>query len=222
MRARSRSSCAMVGSICAICALAPATAPRYWATCDSSRRLSIWPNTCPRRSRSAGVSERESNSPVTLLDTFTVSRACRWPAAVTVRVTAPRLATEVVTSAGGGGCGRRPCTVANATSATTSPARIQRPLVISSTLCAAQGRFRFSSVHQRSHHAQLRLRQLQLGVAHFQLRAHAHFLPRARQPQAFPPRLLRLMGHPHLRPRRRELGDRLLHAAGHAPPPIAE
>jgi hypothetical protein len=62
--------------------------------------------------------------------TLTVSRAWTWPAAVTVRVTAPFFAGEVVTSTGGGGCGRRPCTVAKPVAAMISAAMIQRPVVM--------------------------------------------------------------------------------------------
>src|SRR6267378_1171270 len=200
-RPRSRLSCSMATSIWAICALAEATVPRYCVTCVSYSRLSI----CPSR------------WPVTLLLTFTVSRAWRCPAAVTTRVTVPFFATEVVTSAGGGAFGRRPCTVAKPTTATTIPARIQRPFVISlSTLCAAQGRLGLAAVHQRSNHVELGLRELQLGVAHFQLRTHTHLLPGAREPQAFLRRLLRLLRDAGLGARGGELRHRLLHVGGDA------
>src|SRR6266403_1549491 len=193
-RPRSRLSCSMATSIWAICALAEATVPRYCVTCVSYSRLSICPSTWPRTTWSPSFTLSESRSPVTLLLTFTVSRAWRCPAAVTTRVTVPFFATEVVTSAGGGGFGRRPCTVAKPTTATTNPARIQRPFVMSlSTLCAAQGRFGLAAVHQRSNHVELRLRELQLRVAHLQLRTYAHLLPGARQPQALLRRLLRLL-----------------------------
>src|SRR5712671_5755296 len=142
-RPRSRLSCSMATSIWAICALAEATVPRYCVTCVLYSRLSICPSTWPRATWSPSFTLSESRSPVTLLLTFTVSRAWRCPAAVTTRVTVPFFATEVVTSAGGGAFGRRPCTVAKPTTATTSPARIQRPFVMSlSTLCAAQALFR--------------------------------------------------------------------------------
>src|SRR5882762_4004521 len=211
-RPRSRLSCSMATSIWAICALAEATVPRYCVTCVSYSRLSICPSTWPRWTRSPSFTLSESRSPVTLLLTFTVSRAWRCPAAVTTRVTVPFFATEVVTSAGGGAFGRRPCTVAKPTTATTSPARIQRPLVMSlSTLCAAQGRLGLAAVHQRSNHVELRLRELQLRVAHFQLRTHSHLLPGAREPQAFFRRLLRLLRDAGLGTRGGELRHGLLH-----------
>src|SRR5262245_39970116 len=118
--------------------------------------------------------------------TFTVWCACRCPAAVTRRVMGPRLATEVVTSTGGGGFGNRPITVAAATPAMTSPAMIQRPLVIPFPLAAggpAQRRFGFVPVHQRVGARQLRLRQLELRVAHLELRPDPDLLAGARQPQ---------------------------------------
>ena len=68
---------------------------------------------------------------MTFDDTFTVCCACRCPAAVTTRVTLPFFAGDVVTSTGGGGLGRRPCTVAAPTPAMINPAKIQRPLVMS-------------------------------------------------------------------------------------------
>src|SRR5882672_1610245 len=222
-RPRSRLSCSMATSIWAICALAEATVPRYCVTCVSYSRLSICPSTWPRTTCSPSFTLSESRSPVTLLLTFTVSRAWRCPAAVTTRVTVPFLATEVVTSAGGGGFGRRPCTVAKPTTAITSPARIQRPFVMSlSTLCAAQGRFGLAAVHQRSNHVQLRLRELQLRVAHFQLRPHTHFLARPRQPQPFLRRLLRLLRDAGLRARGAELRNCLLYVSGDAPAPAHE
>src|SRR6267378_2264258 len=211
-RPRSRLSCSMATSIWAICALAEATVPRYCVTCVSYSRLSICPSTWPRWTRSPSFTLSESRSPVTLLLTFTVSRAWRCPAAVTTRVTVPFFATEVVTSAGGGAFVRRPCTVAKPTTATTIPARIQRPFVISlSTLCAAQGRLGLAAVHQRSNHVELGLRELQLGVAHFQLRTHSHLLPGARQPQAFFRRLLRLLRDAGLGARGGQLRHRLPH-----------
>src|SRR6267378_721845 len=222
-RPRSRLSCSMATSIWAICALAEATVPRYCVTCVSYRRLSICPSTWPRITWSPSFTLSESRSPVTLLLTFTVSRAWRCPAAVTTRVTVPFLATEVVTSAGGGGFGRRPCTVAKPTTAITSPARIQRPFVMSlSTLCAAQGRFGLAAVHQRSNHVELRLRELQLRVAHLQLRTYAHFLPGARQPQALLRRLLRLLRDADLGAGGGQLRHGLLHVGGDAPAPAGE
>src|SRR6267378_4507310 len=171
-RPRSRLSCSMATSIWAICALAEATVPRYCVTCVSYSRLSICPSTWPRTTCSPSFTLSESRSPVTLLLTFTVSRAWRCPAAVTTRVTVPFFATEVVTSAGGGAFVRRPCTVAKPTTATTIPARIQRPFVISlSTLCAAQGRLGLAAVHHRSNHVELRLlRDAGLGARGGELR----------------------------------------------------
>src|SRR6267143_341631 len=222
-RPRSRLSCSMATSIWAICALAEATVPRYCVTCVSYSRLSICPRTWPRWTRSPSFTLSESRSPVTLLLTFTVSRAWRCPAAVTTRVTVPFFATEVVTSAGGGGFGRRPCTVAKPTTATTNPARIQRPFVMSlSTLCAAQGRFGLAAVHQRSNHVELRLRELQLRVAHLQLRTYAHLLPGARQPQALLRRLLRLLRDADLGAGGGQLRHGLLHVGGDAPAPAGE
>src|SRR6266404_3107521 len=216
-RPRSRLSCSMATSIWAICALAEATVPRYCVTCVSYSRLSICPRTWPRTTWSPSFTLRESRSPVTLLLTFTVSRAWRCPAAVTTRVTVPFFATEVVTSAGGGPFGRRPCTVAKPTTATTIPARIQRPFVMSlSTLCAAQGRLGLAAVHQRSNHVELGLRELQLRVAHLQLRTHTHLLPGAREPQAFLRRLLRLLRDAGLGARGGELRHRFLHVGGDA------
>src|SRR5467141_3481656 len=222
-RPRSRLSCSMATSIWAICALAEATVPRYCVTCVSYSRLSICPSTWPRWTRSPSFTLSDSRSPVTLLLTFTVSRACRWPAAVTTRVTVPFFATEVVTSTGGGAFGRSPITVANATSATTPPARIQRPCVTSlSTLRPAEGRLSLAAVHQRTHQTELRLGELQLRIAHLELRTDADFLTRARQPQTFPGRLFRLLRHPRLRAGGGELGDRLLHVAGDRPPSVHE
>src|SRR5882762_7962839 len=198
-RPRSRLSCSMATSIWAICALAEATVPRYCVTCVSYSRLSICPSTWPRTTWSPSFTLSESRSPVTLLLTFTF------------------FSTEVVTSAVGGAFVRRPCTVAKPTTATTIPARIQRPFVISlSTLCAAQGRLGLAAVHQRSNHVELGLRELQLGVAHFQLRTHTHLLPGAREPQAFLRRLLRLLRDAGLGARGGELRHRLLHVGGDA------
>src|SRR3984893_817818 len=222
-RPRSRLSCSMATSIWAVCAVAEAAVPRSRVTCVAYRRLSICPSTWPRRTWSPPFTLRESRSPVTLLLTFTVSRAWRCPAAVTTRVTVPFFATEVVTSAGGGGFGRRPCTVAKPTTATTTPARIQRPFVMSlSTLCAAHGRFGLAAVHQRSNHVELRLRELQLRVAHLQLRTYAHFLPGAREPQAFLRGLLRLLRDADLGAGGRELRHGLLHVGGDAAAPADE
>src|SRR6267154_2290018 len=204
-RPRSRLSCSMATSIWAICALAEATVPRYCVTCVSYSRLSICPSTWPRWTRSPSFTLSESRSPVTLLLTF------------------PFFATEVVTSAGGGGFGRRPCTAAKPTTATTNPARIQRPFVMSlSTLCAAQGRFGLAAVHQRSNHVELRLRELQLRVAHLQLRTYAHFLPRARETQAFLRRLLRLLRDAGLGAGGSQLRHGLLHVGGDAAPSAVE
>src|SRR6267142_465996 len=220
-RPRSRLSCSMATSIWAICALAEATVPRYCVTCVSYSRLSICPSTWPRTTCSPSFTLSESRSPVTLLLTFTVSRAWRCPAAVTTRVTVPFFATEVVTSAGGGAFVRRPCTVAKPTTATTIPARIQRPFVISlSTLCAAQGRLGLAAVHQRSNHVELGLRELQLGVAHFQLRTHTHLLPGAREPQAFLRRLFRLLRDAGLLPRGGQLRNCLLYVRSDVAPAV--
>jgi hypothetical protein len=123
----------MLASIWRICAADEATPPRNWATVDSPRRLSICPSTWPRLTFSPSFTESERSSPVTFELTLTVSRACRWPAALTVRVTSCFLTIAVVTSVAGGGCGSRPCTVAKPTARRMRTARIQRPIVIVSS-----------------------------------------------------------------------------------------
>src|SRR5207237_10242123 len=132
-------------------------------------------------------------------------------------------ATEVVTSTGGGAFGRSPITVARAPSAPTPPARIQRPCFLSlAALRPAEGRLSLAAVHQGTHHTELRLGELQLRIAHLELRTDADLLTRARQPQTFPGRLLRLLRYPRLRARGGELGDRLLHVAGDRPTSVGE
>src|SRR5439155_13881361 len=74
-----------------------------------------------------------------------------------------------------------------------------------STLCPAKGRLGLAAVHQRSDDVQLRLRELQLRVPHFQLRPHAHFLARPGQPEAFLGGLFRLQRDPRLLRRGGEL-----------------
>src|SRR5438445_2307031 len=223
-------------------ARALATPARNWATCDSCRRRSICPSTCPLRTCSPSFTASESRSPEMLELTFTVSCACRCPAAVTVRVIAPFFAAEVVTSTGGGGRGLRPWKVAKPTPATMSPAMIQRDFVIgcrrlilglgsveagswkwegsSSARCPPQGGFGLAAVDQRIGARQLGLGQLQLGVAHLELRSDAHLLPGARQAQVLARRLQALDGDQRLLPRHRELRDRLLHVGGDAAPAV--
>src|SRR6266852_1406605 len=153
------------------------TPARNCATCDSCSRRSICPSTWPWATRSPSLTASESRSPEMFELTLTVWCACRCPAAVTRRVMGPRLATEVVISTGVGGRGLSPSTFAANTPATTIPAMIQRPVVIDLPLTAgrpAQRRLRFVSVHQLVGARQLRLRQLQLRVAHLELRPHAH------------------------------------------------
>src|SRR5438067_10242235 len=91
-----------------------------------------------------------------------------------------------------------------------------------STLCPAKGRLGLAAVHQRSDDVQLRLRELQLRVAHFQLVADADFLPGAREPQPFLGGLFRLLRDPRLLPRGGELRDGLLHVGSDVAPAAGE
>src|SRR4051794_21879183 len=154
--------------------------------------------------------------------TFTVSCAWRCPAAVTVRVMACFFAVETCTSTGGGGRGRRPWKAAKPTSPRRSTVAIQRPLVIacsrdsrmlafSTAHRTAEGGFCFVTVYQCVRAGELALGELQLGIAHFQLRPDADLLPGASEAEVLARRLHALRGDARLLPGRGELGDGALH-----------